>query len=155
MKREEGPYPLDDLDARILRALNEDARRSYRELARALGVAIGTVSARVKRLEAAGVVHGYVPLLDPKRLGLDIAAVIGIKISRGRLLEVQRRLAKDERIFGVYDVTGELDSILMVRFRNTRELDAFIKHLLATENVERTYTQVVLNVVKQETRVAV
>jgi len=155
MKRTEAPAALDELDARILRVLNADARRSYRELARELGVAIGTVSARLKRLESSGVVHGYVPLLDQQRLGYDVLAVIGVKISRGRLLEVQRRLGKDERVFGVYDVTGEWDSILMARFRNTRELDAFVKKLSATENVERTYTQVVLNVVKHEPRVPV
>ena len=155
MRREEPPVVLDDLDARILRVLNRDARLSYREIAREVEVAIGTVSARLRRLESTGIIHGYVPLLDQKRLGYDIMAVVGIKISRGRLLEVQRRLAKEERVFGVYDVTGEWDSILMARFKNTRELDAFIKRLAATENVESTYTQVVLNVVKQDARVPV
>lgn len=146
---------LDDLDRGILRQLNEDARRSYREIARALGVSIGTVSNRLKRLEAEGVVAGYIPLLDPKRMGFDVIAVLGVVISRGRLLEVQRRIGKDERVFGVYDVTGEWDSIIMVRFRSTRELDTFIKKLVAMENVERTYTMVVLNAVKEEKRVAV
>jgi len=146
---------LDDLDRAILRQLNEDARRSYREIARALGVSIGTVSNRVKALEADGVITGYVPVIDPARLGFDAAAVIGVTISRGKLLEVQRRIGKDERVFGVYDVTGEWDSVIMVRFRNTRELDAFVKHLVAMENVERTYTQVVLNTVKEEKRVSV
>ncbi len=146
---------LDDLDRAILRQLNEDARRSYREIARALDVSIGTVSNRVKALEADGVITGYVPVIDPARLGFDAAAVIGVTISRGKLLEVQRRIGKDERVFGVYDVTGEWDSVIMVRFRNTRELDAFVKHLVAMENVERTYTQVVLNTVKEEKRVSV
>jgi len=156
MKREaEAAVSLDELDVRILRALTVDARKSYREVARALGVSIGTVSSRVKRMETAGVITGYAPLIEPKRLGYDIVAVIGIKISRGKLLEVQKRLAREERVFGVYDVTGEWDSILMARFRNTRELDAFVKKLSATENVERTYTQVVLNVVKHEPRVPV
>ena len=156
MKREaDATVSLDELDVRILRALTVDARKSYREVARALGVSIGTVSSRVKRMETAGVITGYAPLIEPKRLGYDIVAVIGIKISRGKLLEVQKRLAREERVFGVYDVTGEWDSILMARFRNTRELDAFVKKLSATENVERTYTQVVLNVVKHEPRVPV
>jgi len=156
MKREaDATVSLDELDVRILRALTVDARKSYREVARALGVSIGTVSSRVKRMETAGVITGYAPLIEPKRLGYDIVAVIGIKISRGKLLEVQKRLAREERVFGVYDVTGEWDSILMARFRNTREMDAFVKKLSATENVERTYTQVVLNVVKHEPRVPV
>jgi len=146
---------LDDLDVAILRGLNEDARRSYRDLARALGVSISTVSNRVKGLEGEGVITGYVPVIDPKRIGYDVIAVIGVKISRGKLLEVQRRIGKDERVFGVYDVTGEWDSVIMVRFKNTRELDGFVKKLVAMENVERTYTQVVLNIVKEEKRVVV
>lgn len=146
---------LDDLDLSILRELNGDARRSFREIARALKVSIGTVSNRLKRLEAAGVVQGYAPLLDEKRLGYEVLAVIGVQISKGKLLEVQRRVAKDERTVDVFDVTGEWDSVIVGRFRNTRELDAFVKRLSAMENVERTYTQVVLNVVKQEKRVPV
>ena len=146
---------LDELDVSILRRLNQDARQSYREIAKALGVSISTVSNRVKRLEADGVVAGYVPVLDPKRIGYDIVAIIGVTISRGKLLEVQRRIGKDERVFGVYDVTGEWDSVIMVRFRSTRELDGFVKKLVAMENVERTYTQVVLNIVKEEKRVVV
>ena len=146
---------IDELDVSILRQLNEDARQSYREIARALGVSISTVSNRVKRLESEHVVTGYVPVVDPKRIGYDVIAVVGVTISRGKLLEVQRRIAKDERVFGVYDVTGEWDSVIMARFKSTRELDGFVKKLVAMENVERTYTQVVLNIVKEEKRVPV
>ncbi len=146
---------LDELDLKILRLLNEDARQSYRELARALGVSISTVSNRVKALEAEGVVAGYVPVIDPAKIGYDVIAVVGVTISRGKLLEVQRKIGRDERVFGVYDVTGEWDSVIQARFRNTRELDVFIKKLVAMENVERTYTQVVLNTVKEEKRVVV
>lgn len=146
---------LDDLDRSILGHLNENARKSFRDIARELGVSISTVSNRVKRLEQEGVIQGYAPLLDEKRLGYEILAVIGMQISKGKLLEVQRRIAKDDRAVDVFDVTGEWDSVIVARFRNTRDLDAFVKRLVAIENVERTYTQVVLNVVKQEKRVSV
>lgn len=143
---------LDDLDVAILRRLNQDARKSFRDIARELEVSISTVSNRVKRLESEGIVLGYAPLLDEKKLGYDVLAVIGIRISKGKLLEVQRKIAREDKVVEVYDVTGEYDSVIIVRFRNTKELDAFIKKLVAMDNVERTYTQVVLNVVKQEKR---
>ncbi len=113
------------------------------------------MSARIKRLETAGVILRYVPILEEGSLGFDLAAVVGLKISKGKLLEVQRRLARDLRVFGVYDVTGEWDSILMARFKSMRDLDTFVEKLLASENVERTYTQVVLNIMKQEARIPV
>ena len=146
---------LDDLDVAILRRLNQDARKSFRDIARDLEVSISTVSNRVKRLESEGIILGYAPLLDEKKLGYDVLAVIGIRISKGKLLEVQRKIAREDKVIEVYDVTGEYDSVVIARLRNTKELDAFIKRLVAMENVERTYTQVVLNVVKQEKRAPV
>ena len=143
---------LDELDTKILRRLNENARQSFRDIARELRVSISTISNRVKRLEREGIILGYAPLLDEKKLGYDVLAVIGIRISKGKLLEVQRKIAREDKVVDVYDVTGEYDSVIIARLRNTRELDAFIKRLVAMENVERTYTQVVLNVVKQEKR---
>ncbi len=155
MDRKPTSIDLDDLDRKILRALSDDARKSYRVIAKALRTSIGTVSARIKRLETAGVILRYVPILEERSLGYDLAAVVGLKISKGKLLEVQRRLARDPRVFGVYDVTGEWDSILMARFKSMRDLDTFVKKLLASENVERTYTQVVLNIMKHEARIPV
>ena len=143
---------LDELDVAILRRLNTDARKSFRDIARELRVSISTVSNRVKRLEHEGIVLGYIPVLDEKKLGYDVLAVIGIRISKGKLLEVQRKIGREDKVVDVYDVTGEYDSVIIARFKNTKELDAFIKRLVAMENVERTYTQVVLNVVKQEKR---
>ena len=146
---------LDELDLRILRLLNADARKSFREIAKAVDASLSTVSNRVRKLEVEGVISGYAPLLSESRLGYDVLAVVGVKIHKGKLLEVQRRIAKDDRVTHVYDVTGEWDSIVVVRLKNTRELDAFIKKLGAMEYVENTYTQVVLNVVKEERRVLV
>ncbi len=144
---------LDDLDVRILRLLNVDARNSFRDISKEVDASISTVSNRIRRLEEDGIISGYVPLLNESKLGFDVLAVVGVKIHKGKLLEVQRRIAKDERVTHVYDVTGEWDSIVVVRLRTTRELDAFIKRLGSMEYVENTYTQVVLNVVKEERRV--
>lgn len=143
---------LDELDVAILRRLNTDARKSFRDIARELRVSISTISNRVKRLEQEGIIIGYIPVLDEKKLGYDVLAVIGIRISKGKLLEVQRKIGREDKVVDVYDVTGEYDSVIIARFKNTKELDLFIKRLVAMENVERTYTQVVLNVVKQEKR---
>ena len=146
---------LDDLDLRILRLLNADARKSFREIAKAVDASLSTVSNRVRKLEEEGIITGYAPIVNEGRLGYDVLAVVGVKIHKGKLLDVQRRIAKDDRVTHVYDVTGEWDSIVVVRLKNTRELDAFIKRLGSMDYVENTYTQVVLNVVKEERRVLV
>jgi DNA-binding Lrp family transcriptional regulator len=146
---------LDALDRAILEELNADARRSHREIARTLEVSPTTVSARISRLESQGVIRGYVPLLDDEQLGFDLWAAIGIRISKGRLREVEERLARDPRAYAIYDVTGENDALLIGRFRDRRDLDRFVKHALQDPYVERTNTQVVLNRVKEDRRVPV
>ena len=146
---------LDELDRSILEELNVDARRSHRELAHRLKVSPTTVSARVARMESAGIIRGYVPILDDEQLGWDLWAAVGIRISKGRLREVEERLAHDPRAYAIYDVTGENDALLIGRFRDRRDLDRFVKHALQDPHVERTNTQVVLNRVKEDRRVPV
>lgn len=146
---------LDGLDRAILEELNVDARRSHREIAQRLKVSPTTVSSRIARLEEAGVIRGYIPVLDDEQLGWDLSAIIGIRISKGRLREVEERLARDPRAYAIYDVTGEHDALLIGRFRDRRDLDRFVKHALQDPHVERSNTQVVLNRVKEERRVPI
>ena len=144
---------LDELDLKIVRSLNKNARKSFRDIARELGISLSTVSHRMKRLEENGVLLGFVPALDPKRIGYDLVVIIGVRIAHGKLMEVQQRIAKHPAVFGVYDVTGEWDSMILARFRDRDELNDFIKDMLGMDHVERTNTQLVLNTVKEERRV--
>ena len=146
---------IDGLDRGILQELNIDARRSHREIAQRLGVSPTTVAARVQRLERDGVIRGYAPLLDDEALGFDLTATVGIRISKGKLREVEENLARDPRAYAIYDVTGDYDALLIGRFRDRRDLDRFVKHALQDPHIERTNTQVVLNRVKEERRVPV
>jgi Lrp/AsnC family transcriptional regulator for asnA, asnC and gidA len=146
---------LDDLDRSILQELNVDARRSHRDLAQRLRVSPTTISTRVQRLEKDGVIHGYVPLLDDEMIGWELTATIGIRISKGRLREVEERLARDPRAYAIYDVTGDFDALLIGRFRDRRDLDRFVKRALQDPHIERTSTQLVLNRVKEDRRVPV
>ncbi len=146
---------LDELDRSILEELNVDARRSHRTIAHRLRVSPTTVSARVARMESQGVIRGYIPLLDDEQLGWDLWAAMGIRISKGRLREVEERLARDARAYAIYDITGDTDALLIGRFRDRRDLDRFVKHALQDPHVERTNTQVVLNRVKEDRRVPV
>ncbi|MBI4393187.1 MAG: Lrp/AsnC family transcriptional regulator [Euryarchaeota archaeon] len=143
---------LDELDLKIVRSLNKNARKSYRDIARELDIALSTVSNRIKRLHEAGVVTGYVPVINPNVIGFDLVVIVGVRIAHGKLLEVQGKIARNPRVFGVYDVTGEWDSMILARFKDRDELNDFIKEILSLDNVERTNTQLVLNSVKEEKR---
>jgi DNA-binding Lrp family transcriptional regulator len=148
-----GTLKIDDLDIDILRSLNENARKSFRDIAKELHISLTTVSNRVRALERSGVIQGYIPVLDATKLGYDIMVVIGIKVIHGKIVETERDLAKENGVFAVFDSTGEWDAILMARFHNRGELNTFVKKVLDHENVDRTYTQVVLNITRDEKRV--
>lgn len=144
---------MDDIDEKILEQLNQNARKSYREIARALDVSLTTVANRIKKLEDEKIIERYIPLINQEKLGYDLTAVINVKISHGKLLEVQQRISKDRHVSGVYDITGEWDSLIIAHFKDRRDLNSFIKGVLSIENVEKTNTQIVLNIVKNEKRV--
>jgi DNA-binding Lrp family transcriptional regulator len=146
---------MDDLDLQILESLNENARKSFRDIAKELKVSLSTVSNRVHRLEEEEVITGYAPILDPQKMEYELQVVVGLRISKGKLINTQKRIAKDESVFAIYDVTGDWDSVVMARFRNRDELDKFIKKVLSMEYIERSNTHVVLNTVKDEKRVTV
>lgn len=141
---------VDEVDRRLLNVLVEDAKGSYRTLARRLGVSAATVMKRVRRLEKEKVIRGYAALLDYEKLGYDLTVVVDVRVSKGRLLEVEKKIAHHPNVFILYDLTGTFDTVILGRFRNRRSLDQFVKRLQKLEFVERTETKIVLNTIKEE-----
>jgi len=141
---------LDDTDRRLIRALMEDGRASMRQLAASVGVALGTIANRMKRLEEVGVIRGYKVDIDPAKIGWEMTVIVGLRISKGRMMDVQRRIARDERVYAIYDVTGDFDSIVMARVRGTEDLNDLSKGVLTSEGIQRSLTHVVLNTVKED-----
>jgi len=146
---------IDELDRKIVRVLNTNARLSFREIAKEVGTSATSVIHTVKKLEASGVLKGYVPVVDAEYFGIGLGAVIAVRISKGKLLETQKKIAQDPHVAAVYDVTGDWDSFIVGRFSGREDLNGFVKGLLAIPHVDRTVTHIVLNVVKEEPRIPV
>ena len=141
---------LDETDLRLLSLLNEDARQSQRQLARELGVAQGTVTNRIRRLEDGGVISGYSAVLNPEKVGWTMTIVAGLRIVKGRMIDVQQKIAADPRVFAVYDVTGDWDSMVLARVKDRKDLDNLTKTVFTLDGVARSFTHVVLNTVKED-----
>tara|TARA_Y200000002_G_scaffold157029_2_gene129872 strand:+ start:1989 stop:2447 length:459 start_codon:yes stop_codon:yes gene_type:complete len=141
---------LDETDRALLLLLTEDARISHRALARTLSIAQGTVTNRVRRLEESGVIQGYRVALNPSQLGWSMTIMAGLRIEKGRMINVQQKISADPRVFAVYDVTGDWDSIVLARVRDRADLDNLTKTVFTLEGVSRSYTHVVLNTVKED-----
>lgn len=145
----------EELERKIIRALNKDARKSFRKIAKEIGSSAPVVINKIKKLEEVGAIKGYVPIIDPEYFGYSLLAVIAIRISHGKLIETQKKIAKDPHIFAIYDVTGEWDSLALGRFKSRDDLNKFVKSILAEKYIDRTITHIVLNAVKDERRVIV
>jgi DNA-binding Lrp family transcriptional regulator len=143
---------IDARDKRILEELLKDGRQSFREIAKKTDVSVVTVGHRIKRMESEGIISGYSALVNQEKIGFEITTISEVTVSKGRLLEVQREIAKMGSVCAVYDVTGVEDSIVISKFRNREELSTFTKALLALPHVERTNTHVVLNTCKEDLR---
>lgn len=140
---------IDDLDYELLRELMANARCSSRKLAKAVGKSALTVIKRIEKLEAAAIIKGYSALLDFDKLGYSITAIINLKVAKGKLKEVEEKIAKHSSVFSVYDVTGSYDTVVLGRFKSVRSLDNFLKLVQTYQFVEGTQTSIVLNVIKE------
>jgi DNA-binding Lrp family transcriptional regulator len=142
---------IDETDQRILLELKRNCRRSYRELSASTGMSPAALIERIRRLEKDGAITGYSASFDYLKLGFEFMAVVEISISGRDLLGVERRIAQMPRVAAVWDTTGEYDAIAVLMCKNRSELSATVKRILAIENVEKTNTNIVLNVVKRLT----
>ena len=146
---------MDKLDWDIILSLNINGRKSFRHIAKELKVSLSTISNRVKRLEKEGIIERYIPVINKEKIGYDLTAVINIKLTHGKLIEVQEKISKNNHVSAVYDITGDWDSLLVAHFKDRRDLNSFIKKILSMDFVERSNTQLVLNIVKDEKRVLI
>jgi DNA-binding Lrp family transcriptional regulator len=130
----------------------EDARFSSRQIAKKVGVSVGTVLSRIKKMERDGIIKSYSAVLDHEKLGYELTVVTEITVSKGRLVETEKEIAKIPNTCGVYDVTGLTDAVIIAKFKGREELGQFTKRLLALPYIERTNTHVVLTTVKEDFR---
>ena len=140
---------LDSTDRSIIRALCEDARLSQRQLAQIVGVAQGTIANRIRKLEEEGAIQGYAPILGAEEIGWGMTVMAGLCIEKGMMMDVQRRISADQRVFSVYDVTGDWDSMVLARVKDREDLDDLTKSVFTLKGISRSYTHVVLNTVKE------
>ena len=140
---------IDETDLKILSELQEDARKSLREIAEKLGVTEATIYNRINKMKKIGIIEKFIPVINYSLLGFDLIAVIGISAVGGKIVEVEELLAELPNVTAVYDVTGQFDVIAVAKFKDRDSLNRFVKDIGKLEHVEKTYTMLVLNVVKE------
>lgn len=141
---------LDDADLRVIKVLTSNPRASLREIASTTSSSVGTVRDRLSKLHRHGVIKGYRTLIDPRKLGYSITAIIKIFEKKEDVGFIESRLRRMPNVFALYSVTGDTDAVVLARFRDSQELHGFVKTLLKMPNVVRTETLLVLDTYKEE-----
>jgi Lrp/AsnC family leucine-responsive transcriptional regulator len=136
---------MDAVDGEILRLLREDGRLTWRDLGAAVGLSANAAAERVRRLREAGVITGFVALVDPAAGGRALQALVGITLAAGTDSdEFAGRAARLEPVAEVLHLTGAPDYQLRVACRDTAELDALLRTLRLRLGVADTETTIVL-----------
>ena len=143
-------YEIDDLDIEILKILSIDGRKNKNTIATKLKRSPNTIIKRISNLEENGVIKNYGVQIDYEKLGYNIIALIEITVSKGKMFEVEEKIAQNPNVFAVYDITGTYDALILARFKTRAKLSEMLKdEIHASPYVERTNTHIVLNVIKE------
>lgn len=138
------PYELDGIDERLIAALASLPRAGMLQLAREVGVARNTAQAHLDRLLDAGVVTGFGPELDLRRLGYGVSAFVTMEIAQGRAPDVDAHLAAIPEVVEAYMTTGPSDLLCRVVARDNDHLGQVISRVLEVPGVSRTTTSLIL-----------
>ena len=138
---------LDMLDVALLDALREHPRVGIQEIARIIGVARATATARLQRLEQAGVVTGFGPDVDVTAAGFGVQAFVTLEIAQGALEEVHRDLAAIPGILEAHATTGSGDVLCRVAATSHEALQQILVELNRSAAVVRSTSVVALSCV--------
>jgi Lrp/AsnC family leucine-responsive transcriptional regulator len=124
---------LDDIDRRIIAALQSDGRMTAQELADRVGLSPSPCARRVRLMEERGVITGYTAVIDQDLVGLPISVFASIKLERQREEELQRFNAAISRwpeVVDCYLMTGQRDYLLRIVVRDLHAYERFLKEKL-------------------------
>ena len=136
---------IDDIDVRLIELLTAEPRIGVLECSRRLGVARGTVQARLDRMQERGVIRGFGPEVDPAALGYQVTAFVTLEIRQaGGHDPVAARLSAIPEVIEVHTITGGGDMLCRIVGRGNQDLQRVIDQIVDVEGVRRASTVIAL-----------
>jgi Lrp/AsnC family leucine-responsive transcriptional regulator len=145
---------IDGIDLDIMSILQENARVSQADIARAVGLAPSAVLERLRKLEARGLVRGYTARLDPAALEFGMLAFVAVRTTdRPGESRVARALAGVPEVLEVHHVAGDDCLLLKIRARDAAHVSQILRERLgAVDGIRSTRTTIVLETIKEDCR---
>ena len=139
-----GNLNIDELDARLIAAMTEHPRVGLMEISRQLGVARGTVQARLAKLEARGVITGHGPEVNPAAMGYPISAFILVELAQGELAAAVAIMQSIPELLEADAISGPQDLICRVVAQDTEHLQDIVNQITASPAIRRCTSYIVL-----------
>jgi DNA-binding Lrp family transcriptional regulator len=137
---------IDAIDGRIVRLLQQNARRTYGSIGQEVGLSAPAVKRRVDRLEATGVIRGYTALVDHAFLGQAVEAFAELRFAGSTRVDDIEDIAHDvPEVHAIFTVAGDPDALAWIRVSDVQELKRVIDRLRSTGKVTGTKTLMVLS----------
>ncbi len=133
---------IDTLNAKILKCLQKNARQSNAEIGRQVGVSSPAVGERIRKMEDAGLIHGYKTVVSPFEAGYQLKAIIILRAFMGKLKPFLEKVKEYDEVLNCYRITGNENIVMEVILKNQKHLEAFIDQLII---YGETKTQIVLS----------
>ncbi len=152
MKKEK---ELDDIDKEIIRILQKDARKSYREIQEQLSISIGTIHNRISKLKKNEIIEGYTLKLNNIKLGYRLTFLIRIQIDGKHTPDILKEISKQSEVCSVYHTTGEQSAAIICRFKESEDVHDFIRELNEREYIVKTVSNMVLKEYKNTSYVEI
>lgn len=147
MRNEPAPRLLDRIDRALVAAIQEDVRRTNKELAASVGLSPSACLERVRRLRAHGVVRGAWAEIDPRALGIELEAMIAVRLRQHARAEVEAfraHLLALPEVVAVHHVAGQVDFLVQVAVRSARHLrDLILDELSSRDDVAHVESSII------------
>jgi len=132
----------------VLKVLMKNSKTPFLEMARLLGVSETAIRKRIRKMEEDGVIRGYTIDVDPKKIGFEINALIGLDTEPEVYLQTIEKLKKMEEIKSLYSSSGDHMIMMEIWFKNTEELSKFVDFLNSMDGVKKVCPAIIMEKIK-------
>ncbi len=131
---------MDEIDKKILQILQENDKVRYQEIGKKLDIGASTVHYRIKKLSENGVIKSFSAIIDPKVVGYDTTAWLGLSVDPTKMDQIAQKLAEYDEVQIVTTATGDHDLLVQIIARDEKELWRFInENIKPMEGVEKDF----------------
>lgn len=146
------PPALDELDKKLITILQDDARASASEISRKIGYNENTIRYRIERLKKSGVVKEFTALLNPRMIGLPVAAIMMITTEPHQLKDVFERLAELEETKHILQATGKHDLIVVAHYTDMNAMNDASQKIKSMDGVKEAEIHLATGLIKVDTK---